>query len=528
MNLLVVDDEYLVVEDLLTITDWDLLGVSKIYSAQEGEEAKSFVRNKQIDIVICDIEMPGMDGLELLKWIKEFNETIEVIMLTSHARFDYAQAALRNGSYDYLLKPIIENDLIHAIKRCYKKIELDKKKNVLNGEGLLWNEIKPSWKEFFWEDYIRGFLGDNETVKKEAIARHCEEELQKSLFPIYFCPYSTKENKINISECKRRVSAILSGVGLEFCMPYVSNNSFLFLGFMLNNNEDTFQRLKFQLCNILKTSGVEKVIGVYLGRACSSQKLIEEINKLRKIAVNNITEEKKTFFIKDDYEIVRKEADIPNMDGWGLLIEAGQGQKVISMTDNWIKKNVADHCLNRTSLQMFQYDFEQVLYTLLQENGMQAHQFLYQRKSESNRIIAVRSISEMKNWVRNLVHDVINVLNEIRDPHNLVQNTENHIKQHLEENINRINISEQMFINPDYLDRKFKEEIGFTVNQYIIKEKVKLAKHMMLRSEDISISNISNMCGYTNMSNFSAMFKREVGMSPNEYKKNVRKKADFQ
>lgn len=71
MNLLIVDDEYLVVEEVVTVTDWELLGITEIYSATNAVSAVRILNEKKIDIMICDIEMPQTDGLELSKKAKE-------------------------------------------------------------------------------------------------------------------------------------------------------------------------------------------------------------------------------------------------------------------------------------------------------------------------------------------------------------------------------------------------------------------------------------------------------------------------
>ena len=80
MKLLVVDDEYLVIEELLSITDWDLLGITEIYSATNAVRAEQILREKNIDIMFCDIEMPQADGLELLRRVKkEFPDRKSVV-----------------------------------------------------------------------------------------------------------------------------------------------------------------------------------------------------------------------------------------------------------------------------------------------------------------------------------------------------------------------------------------------------------------------------------------------------------------
>ena len=97
--------------------------------------------------MICDIEMPQTDGLELSKKAKENFPDLEIVMLTSHAEFNYVRNALRYGCYDYLLKPVMEDDIIKVMKNLVTKIERERHQAQLQEEGIVWNQLKPVWKE---------------------------------------------------------------------------------------------------------------------------------------------------------------------------------------------------------------------------------------------------------------------------------------------------------------------------------------------------------------------------------------------
>ena len=94
MRLLLVDDERLILEELITITDWKRIGISHIETAGNVEQAKGIIRNYRPDIILCDIEMPQSSGLELLAWCKDNAPETETIILTCHAQFSYAQTGL--------------------------------------------------------------------------------------------------------------------------------------------------------------------------------------------------------------------------------------------------------------------------------------------------------------------------------------------------------------------------------------------------------------------------------------------------
>ena len=106
MNLLIVDDEYLIIEDLLSITDWEMTGVTEIYTAMNAARAKQLLLEKQVDLMLCDIEMPQTDGLELLKWAKENCPSLEVIMPVSYTHLYQTQ------SFPYPVRNLFPRHLI--------------------------------------------------------------------------------------------------------------------------------------------------------------------------------------------------------------------------------------------------------------------------------------------------------------------------------------------------------------------------------------------------------------------------------
>jgi YesN/AraC family two-component response regulator len=118
MNLLVVDDEFYAIEGIRCALDWKNFGIKQIYSATTVEEAKHFILNENIDIMLCDIEMIGETGFDLLKWLNENNCTTITIFVTCYEIFDYAKEAIRLGALEYLLKPVSEEELADVIVKA--------------------------------------------------------------------------------------------------------------------------------------------------------------------------------------------------------------------------------------------------------------------------------------------------------------------------------------------------------------------------------------------------------------------------
>lgn len=119
INVLLVDDEKDFVESLaerLQIRDY------KVTTAFSGAEAIKLVEENDFDVIVLDVQMPGKTGIETLKEIKNIEQLSEVIMLTGHATVKTAIEGMKNGAYDYLMKPTETDDLIEMINKAYKLV----------------------------------------------------------------------------------------------------------------------------------------------------------------------------------------------------------------------------------------------------------------------------------------------------------------------------------------------------------------------------------------------------------------------
>lgn len=122
MNVLIVDDQPEVVESMKSGVKWQNVGVEKVFTAYSVKEAQSVFEQNRIDILLCDIEMPPTNGFVLLRWVQEHFSGVVCIFLTSHAEFEYAQEAVKLGSFDYILQPAPYAEIEAAVERAAGKV----------------------------------------------------------------------------------------------------------------------------------------------------------------------------------------------------------------------------------------------------------------------------------------------------------------------------------------------------------------------------------------------------------------------
>ena len=154
MVLLLVDDQQSVLDGILAGVDWKALGSPEVLTANSALQAKEWFQAQAVDILVCDIEMPIENGLELFRWVRENYPRTEGIFLTSHAVFDYAQTALKLGSFEYLVQPIDYRELELSLKRLMNHIYNERENRGLSEIGTAVIENREVLVRHFWTNLI--------------------------------------------------------------------------------------------------------------------------------------------------------------------------------------------------------------------------------------------------------------------------------------------------------------------------------------------------------------------------------------
>ena len=168
MKLLIVDDEVITTRVLEERIDRKYLDLDEIYTAYNVDMAKEILKKEKVEIILCDIEMPRGNGLELLEWVREQQEETEFLFLTSHEKFEYAFGAVKYGAASYLLKPIDIAEINRAIFTVVEKIR--RKKKISDIEEY-WNQGKKKMIQNFWRSVLRNVLSSKKEDIQEEIIR---------------------------------------------------------------------------------------------------------------------------------------------------------------------------------------------------------------------------------------------------------------------------------------------------------------------------------------------------------------------
>lgn len=167
MKVILVDDEIFVVNAIKRRVSWEKHGVDEVFTANSMKQAQEVFEKEEIDFMLCDIEMPHGNGLELYEWVKENRPKVPCVFITCHPDFEYIRQALRLGSEDYILKPINYMELDEVLTKLIERLRIEKKTNIIP-ESIILQIAKAESKK-----------NDNKTVNevKRYILEHIHEDI---------------------------------------------------------------------------------------------------------------------------------------------------------------------------------------------------------------------------------------------------------------------------------------------------------------------------------------------------------------
>lgn len=171
---------FLVVEDEIPILKIlnDILKLSPhigaIYSADNGENALEIYKSNNVDVIVTDILMPKLTGLELIKKIKEINSEAHIIVISAYGNIEYLREAIRNGAYDYILKPFTVDEILFSVNRVIEKLKfIEERKNYVSSLEKAVRETSRKLENSFF-DSLRAILNALE-ARDYRISRHCHD-----------------------------------------------------------------------------------------------------------------------------------------------------------------------------------------------------------------------------------------------------------------------------------------------------------------------------------------------------------------
>lgn len=526
MNLLLVDDDAYVLEAVKNTLDWKKLEIENVYTAQSVKNAKKIIQDIPIHLVVSDIEMPKENGLELISWIRDQELVIKDILLTSYAEFEYARRAVKLNSFAYTLKPIdfeeLEALLLKAAAAEKEELErLDYRRYYEH-----WNKTEKNRKELFFREII--LERKNPGQKELELARENymlsyeeSEEFQIAVCRLYdyewvlhdlgtgMLVWSMKnvlEEMLNTSQT--HVESVISD----------TESSYIVVMKVLKKNEGESIRARGEMLIENISRHFHSKSSLALGEVSNMIQLQECCKAVKRMLDQSADCEGRMMMLQDYvYQTVTYQS--PNWQVWESLIQ--DGNAVIPVVNEYLDNLITLKLANAENVSRFTIDFVQEFERIYQKNGISVTELEDGGYRLHNLKKAVHSVRESKSCIETLVTGASKLLQERRQSTSVAEKVKRYIDENTDQEITRESLAEMVYLNPDYLARIFKKEVGEPIGVYIINQRIAIAKEYLEKTEE-PVNLISVKVGYDNFSYFSKIFKNTVGMTPKEYRNQFR------
>ncbi|MCA1059745.1 response regulator [Rossellomorea aquimaris] len=518
MKAIIIDDEKHVREGLLLLAEWDKHGITTIMEAEDGDEAIELITKHRPEIIFTDMRMPKRDGITLLKWLHASDLTSKTIVVSGYDDFEYMRNAIQYKSFDYILKPI-EPDVLNETldKAVMEWNEQARSRKSQVEENRVMNEVKP----IYW-DRIFSSLCANESMTDEMVEKVEKEfgvslpNLQKTVALLPIKPIVMKSFQgdrdlafftlINI--CNELLRKQNDGV----CFRNSNKEEELVVLFW--NDKHVTYLLEEIYSLIYQYSKVLAVIA--LGEKSKKVNAAYQ-SALEVYSKSTLIEQKKIVTHKDVKQgPLLHLLDHSNELKWA--IRSGSEEHVQSQLNEIFSLLERKHTLSIEQLQVWDDQFKQLRNNWLEEYETRRKEPFYLGSDYWNEDGSF-SYRKYKDEKSKEFIDLIQTLTQAKyqKEKNNMQHIAEYLQQHYQEDINLQDIADRFYLSREYISRKFKQDYGATITDYITNIRMEKAKKL-LENPYLKIYEVAYGVGYGNEKYFSKVFKKHAGVTPNEYR----------
>lgn len=504
-RLLIVDDEEIEREGMAQFIDWQRFNVKITGTAWNGVEALEKIRAEQPDIILTDIKMPVMDGIELIKRTKENYPDIQFIVLSGYGEYEFTSQAMELGVRHYLLKPCDEEQIEVVLEKV--KWELEKRREQYRKEKDYHEAVErllPKAKKQIFRDML---LDPEYPDSGYEILKDREGHLPEMVSLLGF----QTEKGFDYLE-----QFIISNILMELLGEeniYLSTTIDKKLYYLLSEKVKNTEKAAARILGEFKRIKPDPIWSVrsrqrMLGELTKTYKETEELLKIGKaegisdlITYDVFETERKNAEGLVNYEKLRNAVDFAEVLSEIYLVFMKMGLKEYTFQQkyeiaSWIVKIVGGTTISQISRKLDDEaaDWELLVQTAGQIAKQKEVEFTDGKEEQRVKMILLATFKNIRNQELSI----------------------------------RYLAKEELFMNEDYLGRVFMKNRNQKFSAFLLEERIGLAQGIMQYDPELKIAKVAEMVGYSpDGQYFSKAFKKMAGCSPKEYKEKLQKKSDF-
>ena len=510
-KILVVDDEFIMRQGITHMIDWEQEGFQIIGQASNGQEALDMIKENTPDIIISDVVMPQINGIELAKLIQDKYPQIQIIILSSYSDFEYVKSSFQSGAVDYILKPSLNPaEMLKTLKKISSKIKnttttsnnLENTNNILN----------------------RLILGFDSNIDFDSL---------NNLFNYqHFCLFGLNAKKIYDNYDKRHkiINFIISEINRNFSKAETNENYNIQLAnieneiivAVLNFSNEDYNIMLNKLINIS-----EIVSNSFKEAFFVLSESFDSINNVKNIYENDfLTLTQQYFYNKNVHLLCAENFKTPlqmdkfNFKRFSESVSIMQFQNAFEMLSTYVTKAIATRALTEFELKtLIQNSFYNVI-TSLEYLNFDPSTLNSLKQDCFHKIDSIKYAEDLIITYEALINNINGIIDKHENKINshIINKIIQYIHDHYDEQLTLADVSKLFNFNYSYLSAYFSSHTEEGFSEFL--NKIRIQKACDFLKQDIPISDISSMVGYSDHSYFCKVFKKFTGLTPSNFRKN--------
>ncbi|WP_341280666.1 response regulator [Paenibacillus sp. FSL H8-0537] len=543
IELLLVDDEAYVTLSLEKTIPWDELGVSKVYRAESAAEALAIMEAGDIDILVTDIRMPGMDGLQLIEQAKKLWPDLRCILMTGYSDFQYAKKALQLQASDYILKPVDDKEFVRSLMNTIEELKVEWEQaeqyhqlvyNMKSEYGLLRRNLL--------HDLLLGRQLSDTTIGSKLAQYEIPLRLDAPsviLLIQYSNPYD-ESNRSSMELMEYAVGNIGEEVFAEHMNVWYGKAPHNCLIFVAQPNEEQQRLLEFS--------------PDYKGQL---RAMLEQAVDVFRRQISHFLRSEVSLIISDWFSFPSGMANAYRTgmsvylssaiheSGIAVYLENHQAEPEtrVNLMEALYKPPTLIHLLESKQWDTALLKIDEVFGNLEQVKFSREHlyevflsitnafmytahkqgQFIYEIDHAGFDMLldhtVIHSLDKLRNWSTDMLERLRTELSSTEEyaKSSLVKQVQELVSASLGHDTSVKTIADKVFLHPVYLSKIYKAQTGESISDYITRMRMERA-HYLLKQTNKKIYEITSELGYQNPQYFSKIFRKHYGMTPQEFR----------
>lgn len=521
IKVLIADDEALFRKAFIASFEWEEAGMCICGEARNGEEALELVRHQCPDIVLVDIEMPLLNGLDFIAEIKKNSYKSQIVIISGYDKFSYAQKAIQLGVRDYFLKPVNDEEIWNKLLALKEEILINQKLEKEESEQRQLDKLK---KESFEEKAVYNLIhGTTDIIWSDSVFGNPREYsgfgIQVCCISIYTDSIYWKPKELELAQFAIK-NIIREQLEKKYEVYFTIYEKYLVVlakgkKTALANNQliKEFEMISFFTTRYLY---IEIVVG--LGNIVEKTDEIKVSFENSKMAVQKQFLNAKRHIIqyqkhdtKLKFDVLPLKEQLHFMDNLRLAKYSAVEEWISSVFDTLVKEEMSWNNIYQISMNLFLFITQVALeykidiydyYDLIRYED-----FLYKRQP----------VQTMKSTITELATFCMRKIEQVRIDGRTICMIKEYIAEFYSDCELRIkDIADAVFLNENYLSSYFKKKMGISLTEYIMRFRVEKGRSLMDLGED-EIREVALKVGFLDANYFSKCFKKVYAMTPTKY-----------